>query len=27
SAFINYKKNDKEDLQLNYSKRISPPNF
>ncbi|MFM1930098.1 MAG: hypothetical protein RL387_1426 [Bacteroidota bacterium] len=27
SAFINYKKNDKEDFQLNYSKRISPPNF
>ena len=27
SAFINYKKNDKEDIQLNYSKRISPPNF
>jgi outer membrane receptor protein involved in Fe transport len=27
SAFINYKKNDKEDFQFNYSKRISPPNF
>ena len=27
SAFINYKVNDKQDLQLNYSKRISPPNF
>ncbi|MEN9701506.1 MAG: hypothetical protein RIR55_826, partial [Bacteroidota bacterium] len=27
SAFINYKKNDKEDFQLNYSKRISAPNF
>ena len=27
SAFINYKKSDKEDVQLNYSKRISPPNF
>jgi len=27
SAFINYKKNDKEDFQINYSKRISPPNF
>ena len=27
SAFINYKVNDKQDLQFNYSKRISPPNF
>ena len=27
SAFINYKVNDKQDFQLNYSKRISPPNF
>ena len=27
SAFINYKLNDKQDFQLNYSKRISPPNF
>jgi outer membrane receptor protein involved in Fe transport len=27
SAFVNYKKNDKEDFQFNYSKRISPPNF
>jgi len=27
SAFITYKKNDKEDFQFNYSKRISPPNF
>jgi len=27
SAFINYKKNDKEDFQFNYSKRINPPNF
>ena len=27
SAFINYKVDDKQDLQLNYSKRISPPNF
>ena len=27
SAFINYKMNDKQDLQFNYSKRISPPNF
>lgn len=27
SAFINYKVNDKQDIQLNYSKRISPPNF
>ncbi len=27
SAFINYKVNDKQDLQINYSKRINPPNF
>jgi len=27
SAFINYKVNDKQDFQINYSKRISPPNF
>ncbi len=27
SAFINYKLDDKQDFQLNYSKRISPPNF
>jgi outer membrane receptor protein involved in Fe transport len=27
SAFVNYKKNDKEDFQVNYSKRINPPNF
>lgn len=27
SAFINYKINDKQDFQINYSKRISPPNF
>lgn len=27
SAFINYKVTDKQDLQFNYSKRISPPNF
>ncbi len=27
SAFINYKLNDKQDFQINYSKRISPPNF
>lgn len=27
SAFINYKKNDQEDFQFNYSKRINPPNF
>ena len=27
SAFITYKVNDKQDLQFNYSKRISPPNF
>jgi outer membrane receptor protein involved in Fe transport len=27
SAFINYKIDDKQDFQLNYSKRISPPNF
>jgi outer membrane receptor protein involved in Fe transport len=27
SAFINYKVDDKQDFQLNYSKRISPPNF
>ena len=27
SAFINYKLNDKQDLQINYSKRINPPNF
>jgi outer membrane receptor protein involved in Fe transport len=27
SAFINYKVDDKQDLQLNYSKRVSPPNF
>ncbi|MEN9697597.1 MAG: hypothetical protein RLZ56_1018 [Bacteroidota bacterium] len=27
SAFINYKLNDKQDFQVNYSKRISPPNF
>jgi outer membrane receptor protein involved in Fe transport len=27
SAFINYKLNDKQDIQVNYSKRISPPNF
>jgi outer membrane receptor protein involved in Fe transport len=27
SAFINYKVNDKQDFQINYSKRINPPNF
>jgi len=27
SAFINYKLDAKQDFQLNYSKRISPPNF
>jgi len=27
SAFINYKVDEKQDFQLNYSKRISPPNF
>jgi hypothetical protein len=27
SAFINYKLSDKQDLQINYSKRINPPNF
>ncbi len=27
SAFINYKVDDKQDFQINYSKRISPPNF
>ena len=27
SAFINYKLDEKQDFQLNYSKRISPPNF
>ena len=27
SAFINYKINDKQDFQINYSKRINPPNF
>jgi outer membrane receptor protein involved in Fe transport len=27
SAFINYKLDDQQDFQLNYSKRISPPNF
>lgn len=27
SAFINYKVDGKQDIQLNYSKRISPPNF
>jgi outer membrane receptor protein involved in Fe transport len=27
SAFVTYKLNDKNDLQLNYSKRINAPNF
>jgi outer membrane receptor protein involved in Fe transport len=27
SAFINYKVDDKQDFQINYSKRINPPNF
>ena len=27
SAFITYKVNDKQDVQLNYSKRINAPNF
>ena len=27
SAFINYKVDDKQDIQINYSKRINPPNF
>lgn len=27
SAFITYKVNDKEDLQLNYSRRVNRPNF
>jgi outer membrane receptor protein involved in Fe transport len=27
SAFITYKKSDKEDFNFNYSKRIQPPNF
>ncbi len=27
SAFVTYKVNDKQDIQLNYSKRINAPNF
>jgi len=27
SAFVTYKINDKADMQLNYSKRISAPDF
>jgi outer membrane receptor protein involved in Fe transport len=27
SAFVTYKLNDKQDIQLNYSKRINAPNF